>query len=124
MEVDVEVLATGRLECGGQHEYISLCRIVMVVICNNIVFLSNLYECRRCINITIPPLIRIFTPVIVIHHLCSNKFDKNTVLLKITIITILQREMYSQCLLLSSLLLAYTSTSTSTRPPFFVTMVQ
>jgi hypothetical protein len=92
VEVDVEVLASGKLECSGQHEYISQCRIVMVVICNNIVFLSNLYECRRCITITVPPLICIFTPIIVIHLPCSYKFDKNTMLLKIKIITILQRD--------------------------------
>jgi len=108
VEVDFEVLASGRLECSGQHEYISRCRIVMIVICNNTVFLSHFYECRRCITITIPPLICIFTPVIVIHLLCSYKFDKNTMLLKITFTTILQREMYSCCPLLSSLPLAYT----------------
>jgi len=92
VEVDVEVLASGKLECSGQHEYISRCRIVMIVICNNIVFLSNLYGHTRFITITISPLICIFTPVIVIHLLCSYKFDKNTMLLKITIITILQRD--------------------------------
>ena len=119
MEVDVEVLASGRFECSGQCEYISRCRIVMIVICNNILFLSNLCEHRRCITVTEPPLICIFTPLIVIHLLCSCKFDKNTMLLKITVITIVQREMYSYCPLRSSLPLAYTSTSISTRPPFF-----
>jgi len=39
VQVDVEVLASSGLECSGQHECISLCRIVMIVICNNIVFL-------------------------------------------------------------------------------------
>jgi hypothetical protein len=42
VEVDVEVLGNGRLESSGQCKYISLCSIVMIVICNNIVYLSNL----------------------------------------------------------------------------------
>jgi hypothetical protein len=42
VEMEVEVYASGRLESGGQREYISLCRIVMIVISNNTVFLSNL----------------------------------------------------------------------------------
>ena len=79
----------------------------------------HVYERRRCVTITVPPLICIFTPVSNIPPLFLYIFDRNTVLLKITIITILQREMYSRCPLFSSLLLAYTSTSTSIRPPFF-----
>jgi len=43
--------------------------------------------------------------------------------LQITIIAILQREIFSRCPLLSSIALAYTSTSTSTRPPLFYNII-
>jgi hypothetical protein len=52
VEVDVEVQASRRLDSGGQQEFISLCRIAVIVICNNILFLSNLLECKRPITIT------------------------------------------------------------------------
>jgi len=41
VEVDVEVVASGRRDSRGQGESISCCRIVMTIMYNNTVFLSD-----------------------------------------------------------------------------------
>ena len=64
-----------------------------------------------------------FTLVIVIHLPHSYKFYKKTVLLQITIITFLQREIHSRCTPLSRLPLTYTSTSASKRSPLFYNII-
>jgi hypothetical protein len=52
VEVDIEVWSNGRLKSSGQHEFIFLCRIAVIVISKNMLFLSDLLERKRRITIT------------------------------------------------------------------------